>query len=402
MLGAEKRWSKEVFIPLTLEWSTSSPHDLLLAGCHDGTVALWKFTPTNANEETRPLLFFIADSFALRTIAWAPSHSGIEGEHIVATGGHSGHLKFWDLRDPFRPLWELRLSRGQILCMDWLEVPRCILVTLDDGTLRTISLNNALSDTPVTGKPFTGTQAQGVQSYYCSSFAIWNIQVCRNTGFVAYCSADGSVIHFELSEKAIEKGGTRYREPHYLCGAFAVNREKKALVIVSQDFQGPVQMKRSLTEWSFTPRSKRGFTVSVNQEMRASSIAAGLLPPTADSPNKKKGKRGRKKNAPSADSPVVNVEETEGFPGPMDLEEPQTPAGGAGQAGALVCKEEILDSALDTSGKAVQPPNTVEEMPSKLVAVHRVKWNPNKSSAGWVCYGGAAGIIRCRLVSSTT
>lgn len=25
-------------IPLTLEWSTSTPHDLLLAGCHDGTV----------------------------------------------------------------------------------------------------------------------------------------------------------------------------------------------------------------------------------------------------------------------------------------------------------------------------------------------------------------------------
>jgi len=25
-------------IPLTVEWSVTSPHDYLLAGCHDGTV----------------------------------------------------------------------------------------------------------------------------------------------------------------------------------------------------------------------------------------------------------------------------------------------------------------------------------------------------------------------------
>lgn len=25
-------------IPLTVEWSPSMPHDLILAGCHDGTV----------------------------------------------------------------------------------------------------------------------------------------------------------------------------------------------------------------------------------------------------------------------------------------------------------------------------------------------------------------------------
>lgn len=25
-------------IPLTLEWSPSAPHDLILTGCHDGTV----------------------------------------------------------------------------------------------------------------------------------------------------------------------------------------------------------------------------------------------------------------------------------------------------------------------------------------------------------------------------
>ncbi|KAG9139067.1 hypothetical protein Leryth_022569 [Lithospermum erythrorhizon] len=31
-------------IPLTVGWSASSPHDIVIAGCHDGLVALWKFS----------------------------------------------------------------------------------------------------------------------------------------------------------------------------------------------------------------------------------------------------------------------------------------------------------------------------------------------------------------------
>ncbi|KAJ7294694.1 hypothetical protein O6H91_Y239400 [Diphasiastrum complanatum] len=60
-------------IPLTVEWSTSKPHDMLLAGCHDGTVAVWKFEPKGVScSETRPIMFFTADNLPLRTIAWAP------------------------------------------------------------------------------------------------------------------------------------------------------------------------------------------------------------------------------------------------------------------------------------------------------------------------------------------
>lgn len=59
-------------IPLTLEWSTSSPHDMILAGCHDGTVALWKFSSAGSSADTRPLLCFSADTAPVRAISWAP------------------------------------------------------------------------------------------------------------------------------------------------------------------------------------------------------------------------------------------------------------------------------------------------------------------------------------------
>ncbi|XP_070666185.1 uncharacterized protein [Malus domestica] len=70
-------------IPLTVEWSPSPPHDYLLVGCHDGTVALWKFSASNASQgmanrepkksDTRPLLCFRADTNPIRALAWAPA-----------------------------------------------------------------------------------------------------------------------------------------------------------------------------------------------------------------------------------------------------------------------------------------------------------------------------------------
>lgn len=36
--------------------------------------------------------------------------------------------------------------------------------------------------------------------------------------------------------------------------------------------------------------------------------------------------------------------------------------------------------------------------PPKAVALHRLRWNMNKGSEKWLCYGGAAGIIRCQRI----
>uniref|UniRef100_A0A2N9ED58 Uncharacterized protein n=1 Tax=Fagus sylvatica TaxID=28930 RepID=A0A2N9ED58_FAGSY len=62
-------------IPLTVEWSASPPHEYLLAGCHDGTVALWKFSASYSSKDTRPLLCFSADTVPIRALSWAPLES---------------------------------------------------------------------------------------------------------------------------------------------------------------------------------------------------------------------------------------------------------------------------------------------------------------------------------------
>lgn len=64
----------------------------------------------------------------------------------------------------------------------FLHLFRCVILSFDDGTMRILSLLKAAYDVPVTGKPFGGTKQQGLHSYYCSSFAIWSVQVSRITG----------------------------------------------------------------------------------------------------------------------------------------------------------------------------------------------------------------------------
>ncbi|EPS60025.1 hypothetical protein M569_14780 [Genlisea aurea] len=37
----------------------------------------------------------------------------------------------------------------------------------------------------------------------------------------------------------------------------------------------------------------------------------------------------------------------------------------------------------------------IEVIPAKSVGLNRVRWSPNKATEKWVCYGGAAGLLRC-------
>lgn len=59
----------------------------------------------------------------------------------------------------------------------------------------------------------------------------------------------------------------------------------------------------------------------------------------------------------------------------------------------LVCRdEELINTQKEKMG------TEYEVFPSKLVAMHRVRWNMNKGSERWLCYGGAAGIVRCQEI----
>ncbi|KAL2933780.1 General transcription factor 3C polypeptide 2 [Bienertia sinuspersici] len=114
------KYGSKQSMPLTVEWSAYPPHDLILAGCHDGVVALWKFSVKGPSEDVRPLLCFSAETGPIRSLSWAPYEGDPESSNIFVTAGHGG-LKFWDLRDPFRPLWDANPSQRFLYSLDWVN-----------------------------------------------------------------------------------------------------------------------------------------------------------------------------------------------------------------------------------------------------------------------------------------
>lgn len=70
--------------------------------------------------------------------------------------------------------------------------------------------------------------------------------------------------------------------------------------------------------------------------------------------------------------------------------------------GALVCVKEDGDDE-DEEGRRKEASSSgvkAEGFPPKMVAMHRVRWNMNKGSEKWLCYGGAAGIVRCQEIAT--
>ncbi|XP_042502346.1 uncharacterized protein LOC122079721 [Macadamia integrifolia] len=366
-------------IPLTLEWSPSFPHDLILAGCHDGTVALWKFSARHSSEDTRPLLCFSADTVPIRALAWAPNENDPESANVIVTAGNGG-LKFWDIRDPYHPLWDLSYVRRAVCSLDWLANPNCVILSFDDGTLRILSLLRAAYDVPVTGKPFVGTQQQGLNSYYCSPFSIWSVQASRLTGLVAYCSADGNVLHFQLTAKAVEKDPLRNRAPHFLCGS--LTEENSTLTVHTPLPHVPFPMKKSLNEYADTPRSIRGFVSLANQAKRVNDQRVDYQNPALC----------------YEDNSIVGVEPENALAGPNSRAAKRKTSKKKKPDPNQESIAEGLENFPRGDNEKGETRSEVEVLPHKDIAMHRVRWNMNKGSERWLCYGGAAGIVRCQQI----
>ncbi|KAI5395642.1 hypothetical protein KIW84_061986 [Lathyrus oleraceus] len=92
---------------------------ILATGCSDGSLKLWKSNrgdPPTLNlpwelvgmfiahhSPVKGICYWLWDTVPIRTVAWAPFEGDPESSNIVIIVGHEG-LKFWDLRNPFRPL----------------------------------------------------------------------------------------------------------------------------------------------------------------------------------------------------------------------------------------------------------------------------------------------------------
>ncbi|XP_040972627.1 uncharacterized protein [Gossypium hirsutum] len=410
-------------IPLTVEWSTSPPHDYLLAGCHDGMVALWKFSASGSPKinDTRPLLCFSADTAPIRSVAWAPSGSDMESSNVILTAGHGG-VKFWDIRDPFLPLWDVHPAPKFIYSLDWLPEPRCVIISFDDGTMKLLSLVQAACDVPVTGKPFGGSKQQGLHVYNCSSFAIWCVQVSRLTGMVAYCGADGTATYFQLTSKAVDKDFSRNRSPHFACGS--LTEEEPAVIVNTPLPDKPLPLKKPSSECGDGQRSMRYFlteSLGKNAKHRKAKVPTsnqrtlalydGNDPSVESEPDetlaalkskmKPKSKSERTLALCYGNDPSLESEPEETLAALKSKMKPNSKSDGKKkdndrQALAQGTKEATNKEREETEKEGE---SQMETFPPKIVAMHRVRWNMNKGSERWLCYGGAAGIVRCQEIT---
>ncbi|KAH1227873.1 hypothetical protein GmHk_10G027998 [Glycine max] len=492
-------------IPLTVEWSVTPPHDYLLAGCHDGTVALWKFCTSSSSkcDDTKPVLIFGGDTVPIRTVAWAPFEGDPESSNIIVTAGHEG-LKFWDLRkitplwwealswvniltvfpqhprqhfsqhmadrvegirgnrwrswwvaftwtvwqlrnkiifsngtyngnklmedaifllwswlrnfekdfvvpynhwssnlrdafateelglafdNPFRPLRSLNPMPRIIYSLDWLSNPSCIIMSFEDGTMRTISLVKAANDLPVTGEIYSGKKQPGLHGSAYSSFAIWSVQVSRLTGMVAYCGVDGAVIRFQLTTKSVETDHSRNRSRRFLCGS--VTEEDSTLIINTPLSDAPFQWKK--------PPEKGRCAESFRDLLAKSNPFRSASNQMAETSN------------PDSQTLAIGAGEDVGLESGSEealcsVKQPKRPKLNSGRKKkpeglALVCGDDDAPPITpEADNEKSDFGNIPETFPPKVAALHRVRWNMNKGSERWLCFGGACGLVRCQEI----
>ncbi len=147
-------------LPSLVDWLPAAPHDLLLVGCWDGSVAVARLAPS-AGRAPGPggvaaggaelLAHFPADTLPLRAARWAPARGGgapraadLAHRHVFLTAGHEGSLKIWDARDQFAPLYAQQLTAGTVLDADWTGGGAGgalgVLAALEDASLKGVLL----------------------------------------------------------------------------------------------------------------------------------------------------------------------------------------------------------------------------------------------------------------------
>ncbi|VAH82007.1 unnamed protein product [Triticum turgidum subsp. durum] len=307
---------------------------------------------------SKPFMCVTAESVPIRALSWAPYVSE-ENTNIFVTAGEDG-LKFWDLRDPYRPLWELTTAPRAVLSLHWLKEARGIIISLEDGTLKFLSLPRIANDVPVTGRPFAGTKTQGVSTYQLSEYLIWNVHVSEITGYAAYCVADGTAVRFQLTSRFWEKEPGRNRVPYFLCGSLA----------------------------------EEGTTIKIGGTLQSSPLSnVPLIAKKGPKPCQKvpKAHNTQKEQVLT----LTNSEHVD-----PELREGRLDGPGEGQeTNALALADSLM---LENGGTCNVPVDEdtkdFELFPPKAVALHQLRWNMNKGSEKWLCYGGAAGIIRCQRI----
>ncbi|KAE8696924.1 DNA binding protein, putative isoform 2 [Hibiscus syriacus] len=251
-------------------------------------------------------------------------------------------LKCGDIQsDPFLPLWDVHPLPKFIYSLDWVPDPRCVMISFDYGTMRLLNLVPAACDVPISGKPFGANKQNQDCTWYCY------------------------VLSGELTSQAVGKRFSQNRTPHFACGS--LTKEDSAVVVNTPLPDIPLPLKKpSIGCMIALLGCQLGIpSFFLNSQQLVESVAVlseGNDPGTESEPEETLTALKRKIKQKSL---APNIEEATN-------------------------KEE------DETGKEVE--SKIETFPPMIVAMHRVRWNMNKGSERWLCYGGAAGIVRCQEI----
>ncbi|KAL3157576.1 hypothetical protein ABBQ32_012027 [Trebouxia sp. C0010 RCD-2024] len=221
-------------LPSVVEWLPVPPHDLLLVGFWDGSVAVVRLQPGTAPTPATPvalqgqgqapagkgadralqhdmvlLVHFQVDATALRAVAWCSPQVGqqeaMEQRHLFITAGHLGFVRLWDYRECSKPIYQRRVSSiARLLCLQWthlLDPPGWLLGT-DDGAVMYESSHPSQQ-----GQSWQDAHLRRMESQKGShgthnvtreirgenTGAIWSLHCCPSNGMVAYGGEDGEV-----------------------------------------------------------------------------------------------------------------------------------------------------------------------------------------------------------------
>lgn len=154
---------------------------------------------------------------------------------------------------------------------------------------------------------------------------------------------------------------------------FAADTETGTMYIISQNLVPPSRAQKAGTDQP-TPQFRRDFLTRRNSVLKSNGAEAGFIPSGNPLDMEKPGNKKRKaEEKPSGKSKKSKKSDT-------------------GDDGGEELAEESEDADFQN------PTGTAQNLPVRVVAVQRLRWNCNRAKETWLAFGGAAGILRCQYV----
>ena len=123
-------------VPASIAWHPQEPHDKVLVGCWEGSVALFEI----GLDAMTLVSFFSADVFPLRRVCWVrdPSKTQKASRHatceLYATAGESANLRIWNMNAPQSMLCNVSLSSTEhVMDLAMCEDPAGVVAMLSNG-----------------------------------------------------------------------------------------------------------------------------------------------------------------------------------------------------------------------------------------------------------------------------